>query len=974
MKKITYVKRIFTIAIVAVLLTCCLPASVFAAKENFTTCSHIGIRNCDAPVAGQKPDFDVTPYSPGQYSIMSVNWYKGANPSTQNIMGSTMSFEGNTVYTVEFEVWAKDAYTFTTDSNGYTTVTADVGSGAGAGEYSAAVWNVYGQDNKKYLTVRCTFPATGSTATIINEVSITDIVEPCAGDAPSYASNVSPYGALVQNIYWFDENTQMTGNAKFVEGKTYTVQLILIHEQGYEFAVDPNHILASAGKPFTAVTATINGKTATVMPDYTRGTAYSHIAVAVQFVCKPSRQITHVDITSVTEPKTGEEPKYFISCGDTSYDRIGLSNVFYAYGVAWLDGKGNYIRRNQDRFLPSTAYTISVTLKPTGNYIFAADEYDRPLVTATVNGNQAEVHKSSIEAGCIEVTYKFRKTESLVVSNVEVSDIDVPKEGEFPDYTMTLGDTTYAPFNSSDETTRNGIMWFDRTTNKYMKVGVDKFIGGHKYALFIALETTGDYTFKYVSSSDSYTVTAKINGKTASVDACSEDMAEISVDFTCEKQVHVCSPKKIDAVKATCATEGKESYYFCHECGKNFEDAKCAKEIPDINAWGKIEKLEHTGGKATCSSRAICKNCGQSYGELAGHSYSTAWDYKDTLGHAHKCKVCGAPDTIVPHSGGEGKCGEPSKCADCKAEYGEVIQHQWSKTPEYTESKGHAYKCTVCGEHDTVQAHTGGTADCQNKAVCTVCGTAYGKIGEHKWSTEWLYRKASGHAHGCTVMGCDEHDTIVKHTPGAKATETSDQLCTVCGYIIKPKLSHKHDLSRIDEVKATCTANGKKAYYYCESCDSIFSDRNGNNEITDDSEIIIAATGHKESKWKTDEDTHWKECTVKGCDEIVSEKEAHDFNKSGKCTVCSYRQDGKNDSEEVTDTTNDTADDSTDDTADDTADKSNSTPGDDQGEDDGPAPSGNNTAMWIAVIALGVVAAACIIVVAVVLAKKNRKN
>lgn len=959
MKKIAHFRRVFAAAI-AILLISCLSVSVFAAKENFQTCSYIGIRNCDGPVAGDHPDFNVTPYSPGQYEILSVNWYEDS-VAAQNSLSSASTFEYDTVYIVEFEVHAKDAYTFTTDSNGYTTVTADVGSGAGSGEYDASVMNVYGKDNTKYLTVRCTFPATERNVTIIDFVEITDIVEPYAGDIPSTAVSVSSdgNGAIVQNIYWFDSGTQMTGNAKFVEGKTYTVQLILIHRQGYEFAVDPNHVLASPGKPFTAVTATINGKTATVLPDNTRGDAYSHIAVAVTFTCKPSRQITHVEITDVTEPKTGEEPNYFVSCGDSTYERYDISNVYYAYGVGWLDGQGNLVRRNEDRFLPSTAYTVSVTLKPTGNYVFAADEYDRPLVTATVNGKEAEVQKATIEAGCITITYRFRKTEPLEVSKVEVNDIDAPEEGEYPDYTMTLGDTTYAPLSSIDDNaTQNSISWFDRTANKYMKVGVDKFIGGHEYALFIALETTGNYTFKYDAKTDAYTVTAKINGKTASVDACDENVAEISFDFTCEKKVHICSPQKIEEVKATCAAEGKKAHYFCQECGKYFEDSKCTKEITNIDAWGVIAKPDHTGGKATCSEKAKCKTCGASYGELAAHNYGTAWDYKDAIGHAHKCKTCGAPGSLEPHSGGSAKCGEFAKCAACKAEYGEEKPHQWSKTPEYIGSKGHAFKCTVCGEHDTVQAHSGGTADCRNKAVCSACGGKYGKTGEHKWSSDWRYTTASGHAHGCTVAGCDAHDKTVKHTPGKEATDTTAQLCTVCGYMIKPALSHKHKLSQTDEVKATCTIDGKKAYYTCESCDFIFSDSKGKNEIVDDAEIIIAATGHVESKWKKDKDGHWKECTVEGCGEIVLEKEMHDFDNTGKCTVCSYQQGDKEDSGQVND-----ADD-----------KSNTTP-DNQTDQNGDTTPGNkNTGIWIAVIASGIVAAACVGIVAVVLTKKNKKN
>jgi len=467
-------------------------------------------------------------------------------------------------------------------------------------------------------------------------------------------------------------------------------------------------------------------------------------------------------------------------------------------------------------------------------------------------------------------------------------------------------------------------------------------------------------------------VAGTVNGASAEVSSRSNE--EVTLYYTFPKIAeHKHSPLKVDEVKASCKEAGKKSYYFCPECGKNFEDSKCTKEIADILSWGVTEKLEHTGGKATCDNRAICKNCGEYYGELAEHSFGSSWDYKDEKGHAHKCKVCGITDTLIPHSGGTAKCGELAKCAECKTEYGEVMQHQWSKTPEYTDKNGHAYKCTVCGEHDTVQAHSGGTADCQNKAKCSVCGTEYGKTGDHTWSTQWDYTDTKGHAHKCTV--CGDHDSIVKHTPGAAATEQSPQTCTDCAYVIAPAKQHKHSLTKIAKVEASCTDTGKEQHYVCDGCGKIFSDAKGTKEITDKDSLIIPAVGHKDSKWKSDADVHWKECTVKGCGAVIVEKEAHEFNKAGKCTVCSYKSDEKNDSSQTTDTTGEQDitipdnPDVTDNTGKDTA----STP--DTADVNDPGADGeNNTVMWIAVIASGIIAIACVIIVAVVLAKKNKKN
>ena len=337
----------------------------------------------------------------------------------------------------------------------------------------------------------------------------------------------------------------------------------------------------------------------------------------------------------------------------------------------------------------------------------------------------------------------------------------------------------------------------------------DKFEAGKTYTVQITIWTDDGYEFQYKSGA--VNVSGTINGKRAEV--TSRNSEEITLYYTFPKtEEHKCSPLKVDEVKATCKEVGKKAYYFCPECGKNFEDSKCTKVISDINTWGAIAKLKHTGGKATCDNRAICKNCGERYGELAEHSFGSAWDYKDEKGHAHKCKVCGIQDTVIPHSGGTAKCGELAKCAECKTEYGEVMQHQWSKTPNYTDKNGHAYKCTVCGEHDTVQAHTGGTADCKNKAKCSVCGTEYGKTGDHKWSTQWDYSDSKGHAHKCTV--CGDHDDSVKHTPGAAATENSPQLCTTCSYVITPAKQHEHTLTKVGKVDASCTAAGKEQHYY----------------------------------------------------------------------------------------------------------------------------------------------------------------
>lgn len=86
-------------------------------------------------------------------------------------------------------------------------------------------------------------------------------------------------------------------------------------------------------------------------------------------------------------------------------------------------------------------------------------------------------------------------------------------------------------------------------------------------------------------------------------------------------------------------------------------------------------------------------------------------------------------------------------------------------------------------ESGTVHTHSGGTATCTQKAICSGCGEAYGNYAAHDYETTWSQGNASGHWHKC--KNCDAHDSQVPHVPGPAATATTDQTCTECGYVIQ---------------------------------------------------------------------------------------------------------------------------------------------------------------------------------------------
>ena len=195
-------------------------------------------------------------------------------------------------------------------------------------------------------------------------------------------------------------------------------------------------------------------------------------------------------------------------------------------------------------------------------------------------------------------------------------------------------------------------------------------------------------------------------------------------------------------------------------------------------------------------------------------------------------------------------------------------------------------------------------ADCTNDAVyfksCS-CGeisttetfTAAGTQLGHAWASDWS-KDTDNHWKECSR--CHEKKDEAAHDYG------SDNICDTCGY--DKTVPHTHKLTLVPAKAPTCTEKGNTAYYTCDGCDKWFEDATGASEITNKTSVILAATGHSASDWKSDNTDHWKECTVVGCGVIIEgSKAAHTAgewiidtpatattsgSKHKECTVCGY--------------------------------------------------------------------------------------
>ena len=119
--------------------------------------------------------------------------------------------------------------------------------------------------------------------------------------------------------------------------------------------------------------------------------------------------------------------------------------------------------------------------------------------------------------------------------------------------------------------------------------------------------------------------------------------------------------------------------------------------------------------------------------------------------------------------------------------------------------------CNGCGEwlegHDAIPAtgnHTGGTATCKSKAVCTVCEKEYGSLN------------ANNHKNITTLKAVAATCTETGKTEGKKCSDCGK--VTVAQNIVSAK---GHKLTTLKAVAATCTKTGKTEGKKCSVCGTV---------------------------------------------------------------------------------------------------------------------------------------------------------
>ena len=227
-----------------------------------------------------------------------------------------------------------------------------------------------------------------------------------------------------------------------------------------------------------------------------------------------------------------------------------------------------------------------------------------------------------------------------------------------------------------------------------------------------------------------------------------------------------------------------------------------------------------SGGYATCDTLGMCNTCGGSY--YGGHAWGE-WSSAGNGTHTRSCtNYCREVDT-AKCTGGKATCSAKAVCVECGGEYGEkdpnnhALEQHAAKAPTCTEIGWDAYEgCTRSGcgyttyraipalKHDLVQ-HKAKAPTCTEPGwnayeTCSRCDyTTYAELPALNHDLEQHAAKAPT----CTEKGWNAYET-----------------CSRCNYTTYTELpALNHDLVNHDAKAPTCTEKGWDAYETCSRCD-----------------------------------------------------------------------------------------------------------------------------------------------------------
>ena len=372
-------------------------------------------------------------------------------------------------------------------------------------------------------------------------------------------------------------------------------------------------------------------------------------------------------------------------------------------------------------------------------------------------------------------------------------------------------------------------------------------------------------------------------------------------------------------------------FHVCQDCGYAEDELGLQNAVTHHD-------IVFTETKATCeqdgSFVVSCVNCDfetvVTYGAI-GHVYK--WEI-DENGHRQICLRDNCDSVINQgehRASNSATCEQDEICVVCNYLICARLNHSWVSIPDKAptcEQDGYKnakqcencqkiIKITVKGGHDFVFV-SGKQATCEENGTiahnhCENCQKDYDLQGNylssvvidklgHDYSNAWSYDEET-HYKECSR--CDDKNSLGEHVSSGNATETKAETCTVCGYVITPKLGHTHNYNT-EVIEPTCTKEGY-TLHTCSGCGHTkktdFVEKVGHSfgaetietELSCENDEIFKkecsvchkierrvgrkALSHDEGGWETQTEptctengVAYKRCQRQGCGKVLDEK------------------------------------------------------------------------------------------------------
>lgn len=219
------------------------------------------------------------------------------------------------------------------------------------------------------------------------------------------------------------------------------------------------------------------------------------------------------------------------------------------------------------------------------------------------------------------------------------------------------------------------------------------------------------------------------------------------------------------------------------------------------------------------------------------------------------------------------------KVTSCDVLVTDICRHNFSSWVNYN-SNTHKKTCDLCSAVEFTPHLYTNSCD----PSCDDCG--YIRTVTHTY-VDWVY-DANSHWYEC--LYCQAKKELASHIPGA-ATDSTPQVCTVCGYVLQQVVEHTH------KINTELSRNGTYHWYECEGCKKEFEKMRHQFDAPCDGDCNECGYKRPErhefstSEWLADDNGHWNVCQYCGkAKKSVAHSPGASVTETAPqtCTVCGY--------------------------------------------------------------------------------------